>query len=129
MLADTFPPEKRGAAIAAYGVVVIVGPIFGPTLGGWITDTYSWHWVFLINVPFGLLSLFLVRSSWMSRKRCAAAPRDAHRRSRIDYIGFALVALFLGCLELTLDRGQREDWFASPMITGLALTSACAFTV
>src|SRR5579863_487514 len=60
MLADTFPPEKRGLAMAAYGVVVIVGPIAGPTLGGWITDNYSWHWVFLINIPFGVLSLVLV---------------------------------------------------------------------
>lgn len=130
MLADTFPPEKRGLAMAAYGVVVIVGPIAGPTLGGAITDNFSWHWVFLINIPFGLLSLFLV--SVFVDEPDAIRRRTREMRSgriKIDYIGFALVALALGCLELTLDRGQREDWFASPMITGLALTSAFAFAV
>ena len=60
MMVDTFPPQKRGQAFAAYGMVVIGGPILGPSLGGWITDNYSWHWVFLINLPIGLLSLFLV---------------------------------------------------------------------
>ena len=130
MLADTFPPEKRGLAIAAYGVVVIVGPILGPTLGGWITDNFSWNWVFLINVPFGLLSLILV-SIFVDE------PEALRRRTRemrvgglrIDFVGFALASLFLGCLELTLDRGQREDWFASPMITSFALISAVAFFI
>jgi len=130
MLADTFPPEKRGLAFAAYGVVVIVGPIAGPTLGGVITDNISWHWVFLINVPIGILSLILV-SIFVHE------PEALHRRKaellagglKVDYVGFALVALFLGCLEVTLDRGQREDWFSSPMIIGFALVAGLSFIV
>lgn len=131
MLVDTFPPEKRGPAFAAYGIVVIVGPIFGPTLGGWITDTFSWGWVFLLNVPVGILSLVLV-SMYVDE------PKAIRRRSRemragglrMDFVGFALIALALGCLEVTLDRGQRNDWFASPMIcvtTAIAVVSFLAF--
>ena len=130
MLADTFPPEKRGLAIAAYGIVVIVGPIAGPTLGGWITDNYSWHWVFLINIPFGMLSLFLVSIFVDEPEALRRRTREMRAGGlRIDYVGFALAAVFLGCLELTLDRGQREDWFTSPMITAFALTSAIAFLI
>jgi DHA2 family multidrug resistance protein len=127
MLADTFPPEKRGLAFAAYGVVVIVGPIAGPTLGGVITDNISWHWVFLINVPIGLLSLALV-SIFVDEPEALVRRKQEFLSGglRIDFVGFALVALFLGCLEVTLDRGQREDWFSSPMIVGFALTSALA---
>jgi DHA2 family multidrug resistance protein len=130
MLVDTFPPEKRGAAFAAYGVVVIVGPIFGPTLGGWITDNFSWNWVFLINVPIGILSLILV-SIFVDE------PEAVRRRSKemragglkVDIVGFALVALALGCLEVTLDRGQREDWFSSPLISSCAAISVVAFVI
>jgi DHA2 family multidrug resistance protein len=128
MMVDTFPPAKRGAAFAAYGVVVIVGPVFGPTLGGWITDSYSWHWVFLINVPIGILSLVLVSlfvEEPETLKRQAIKLRA--RGTRVDYIGFALVALFLGCLEITLDRGQREDWFSSGLIITTAIVSGLAF--
>jgi DHA2 family multidrug resistance protein len=128
MLVDTFPPEKRGLAFAAYGVVVIVGPIAGPTLGGIITDNISWHWVFLINVPFGLLSLILV-CIFVHEPEVLRRRREELLRGglKIDFIGFLLIALFLGCLEVTLDRGQREDWFSSPMIVGFALTSVLAF--
>jgi DHA2 family multidrug resistance protein len=125
MMVDTFPPAKRGAAFAAYGVVVIVGPVLGPSLGGWITDNLSWHWVFLINVPIGLLSLFLVSLYVEEPEAMERARKKLLRQGlRIDLAGFALVALFLGCLEVTLDRGQREDWFSSPMITGFAIVSA-----
>jgi DHA2 family multidrug resistance protein len=130
MMADTFPPSKRGAAFAAYGVVVIVGPILGPSLGGWITDNYSWHWVFLINVPIGILSLILVAlfvdepPALVKRAKALVAGG-----LKIDYIGFALIALFLGSLEVTMDRGQREDWFSSPMITSFAILGALALVI
>jgi MFS transporter, DHA2 family, multidrug resistance protein len=127
MMVDTFPPAKRGAAFAAYGVVVIVGPVLGPSLGGWITDNLSWHWVFLINVPIGLLSLFLV-SIFVEEPKVLEQQRKKllSKGLRVDIIGFALVALFLGCLEITLDRGQREDWFSSPMITTTATIAVLA---
>ena len=127
MMVDTFPPAKRGAAFAAYGVVVIVGPILGPTLGGWITDNFSWHWVFLINLPIGLLSLarvtIFVDEPPVLRK---ARAKLFSKGLRIDWQGFALLALFLGGLEVTLDRGQREDWFSSPMIVTTAIVSGVA---
>jgi DHA2 family multidrug resistance protein len=128
MMADTFPPQKRGAAFAAYGVVVIVGPILGPALGGWITDNFSWHWVFLINVPIGILSLVLV-SLFVDEPPALKAHTKKIRREglKVDYVGFLLVALFLGCLEVTLDRGQRDDWFSSPMIVTTAILSTVAF--
>jgi MFS transporter, DHA2 family, multidrug resistance protein len=122
MMVDTFPPAKRGAAFAAYGVVVIVGPVLGPSLGGWITDNLSWHWVFLINVPIGLLSLFLVSIYVQEPKAMEQERKKLLKKGlSIDIVGFALVALFLGCLEVTLDRGQRLDWFSSPLITSFAI--------
>jgi DHA2 family multidrug resistance protein len=125
MLADTFPPQKRGLAFAAYGIVVIVGPILGPTLGGWITDNLSWHWIFLINVPIGALSLFLVHI-FVDEPEAVKQDRAEKLKGglKVDYIGFALIALGLGCLEFTLDRGQRDDWFTSPWITLSAAMSA-----
>jgi DHA2 family multidrug resistance protein len=130
MMVDTFPPKKRGAAFAAYGVVVIVGPIFGPTLGGWITDNYSWHWVFLINVPIGLLSLFLV-NIFVDEPPALKKLRHSLLKGglKVDFIGFALIALFLGCLEVTLDRGQREDWFSSPLIVSFAAMAVLGLVI
>ena len=93
ILADSFPPEKRGQAFAIYGIAVVVAPVIGPTLGGWISDTYSWHWVFLINVPIGLTSLFLVGA--LVNKPCGAeeeCQRLLSRGLRIDHVGFVLVA-------------------------------------
>jgi DHA2 family multidrug resistance protein len=128
MLADTFPPSKRGLAFAAYGLVVVTAPILGPSLGGWITDNYSWHWVFLINVPVGLLSLLLV-SIYVDEPKVLRDRSAELRRGGldIDYVGFAFVALWLGCMEVTLDRGQRDDWFASPVITTVAIVAALSF--
>jgi DHA2 family multidrug resistance protein len=127
MMADTFPPSKRGAAFAVYGVVVIVGPILGPTLGGWITDNYSWHWVFLINVPIGILSLILVGIFVDEPPALVRRAQELLRGGlKIDFIGFFLAALFLGALEVTLDRGQRDDWFSSPMITSFVILGGLA---
>ena len=130
MMVDTFPPEKRGLAFAAYGMVVIGGPILGPSLGGWITDNYSWHWVFFINLPIGLLSLFLVNIFVNEPPALVKRTKQLIRQGlNIDMMGFVLVALFLGCLEVTLDRGQTDDWFSSPMITTFAIISAVSFVV
>ncbi|UPJ40864.1 DHA2 family efflux MFS transporter permease subunit [Bradyrhizobium sp. 40] len=125
ILADSFPPHKRGQAFAIYGVAVVVAPVVGPTLGGWITDTYTWHWVFLINVPMGLLSLFLV-GTLVKEPSGAEEEREKllSKGLRIDYVGFLLVAIGLGSLEYVLDEGQRSDWFGSNMIVFFAVLSA-----
>ena len=125
ILADSFPPEKRGQAFAIYGIAVVVAPVVGPTLGGWIADTYSWHWVFLINVPMGLLSLLLV-GSLVSEPSGAEQERARLLKDglRVDYVGFDLVAIGLGALEFVLDEGQRKDWFGSNLILSFALASA-----
>jgi DHA2 family multidrug resistance protein len=125
ILADSFPPAKRGQAFAIYGVAVVVAPVIGPTLGGWITDTYSWHWVFLINVPMGMLSLFLV-GTLVKEPSGAQEEREKllSKGLRVDYVGFALVAIGLGSLEYVLDEGQRNDWFGSGMIVFFAVTAA-----
>ncbi|HEX3919487.1 MAG TPA: DHA2 family efflux MFS transporter permease subunit [Caulobacteraceae bacterium] len=127
MMADTFPPEKRGMAFAAYGIVVIAGPIAGPSLGGWITDNLSWHWVFLINVPIGILSLVLV-GLLVAEPKALTEEREAKLAGglKVDWVGFLLVAAGLGFLEITLDRGQRDDWFSSPWISFCAVASAAS---
>ena len=103
-LLDVYPREKHGAAMALWGMGVMVGPILGPPLGGWLTDSYSWHWVFLINVPIGALALFGV---------AASLPTDETRSSRFDWRGFAFLAIGIGALQLFLDRGEQQDWFGS----------------
>ncbi|MET4218254.1 DHA2 family multidrug resistance protein [Bradyrhizobium sp. LB7.2] len=125
ILADSFPPHKRGQAFAIYGIAVVVAPVIGPTLGGWITDTYTWHWVFLINVPMGVLSLFLV-GTLVKEPSGAEEERKKllSKGLRVDYVGFLLVATGLGSLEYVLDEGQRSDWFGSNMIVFFALLSA-----
>ncbi|MFS8110608.1 DHA2 family efflux MFS transporter permease subunit [Rhizobium jaguaris] len=124
ILADAFPPSKRGQAFALFGVAVVVAPIVGPTLGGYLSDNFSWHWCFLINGPVGVFAFILVyflveRSEEMRRKR-----QELLRQGiRFDLVGFLLVATFLGALELVLDRGQTEDWFDSNFI--IAMTALC----
>jgi len=125
ILADTFPPQKRAQALALYGIAVIIAPTIGPTLGGWITDNYSWHWIFFINVPFGILSLTLVQ--WLLVEPEMLVRERLRHGLKIDWIGFVLVALWLGCLEIVLDKGQREDWFASSFIVIFALISLISF--
>jgi MFS transporter, DHA2 family, multidrug resistance protein len=112
-------------ANAIYGVAAVVAPTVGPTLGGWITDNYNWRWIFLINVPVGIVLLFLI----MALIREQPVTRNNNGRASVDWMGFGLVALSLGCLQVVLDRGQEDDWFASGFITTLILTSAAAFAL
>jgi DHA2 family multidrug resistance protein len=128
ILADTFPPHKRGQAFALYGVAVIVAPTVGPTIGGWITDNFSWHWIFFINVPIGIASLLLVH--WLVDEPEALERERRERLAdglKIDWAGFALIAMSLGCLEVVLDRGQIDDWFKSPTITAFSCLAAISF--
>jgi DHA2 family multidrug resistance protein len=130
ILADTFPQTKRAQAFALYGVAVIVAPTVGPTIGGWITDNWSWHWIFFINGPIGLLSLGLVywlvvEPESLRRERKALLARGLN----IDWIGLLLIALALGCLEVVLAKGQRDDWFSSNFIIAFAILSASAFAL
>ncbi len=119
VLLESFPPEKRGAAMAVYGMGIVVAPIIGPTLGGWITDNYSWRWIFYINLPIGLIA------SFMANTFVEEPPYlKGQKPGRIDYTGFGLMALGLGALELTLDLGQQRDWFESSLIVFTASVSA-----
>ena len=123
ILADTFPPAKRGMAFAVYGMAVVAAPALGPTLGGWITDNFSWRWIFFINVPVGILSILLTfrliedPPYLKNRKRTGA---------KVDYVGFGLIAIGLGCLQIVLDKGQRDDWFQSDFIRTIGIISAVA---
>jgi MFS transporter, DHA2 family, multidrug resistance protein len=121
ILADVFPPEKRGLAFALYGVTAIIAPTIGPTLGGWITDNYSWRWIFFINLPVGILTIFMVYRlvddpPW--------AKRAAGTKLHFDYVGLSLLALGVGALQVMLDKGQEDDWFGSHFILTLAILTA-----
>jgi DHA2 family multidrug resistance protein len=130
ILADTFPPWQRAQGFAVYGVAVIVAPTVGPTLGGWLTDSYSWHWIFFINGPVGLISLILVQLFVVEPEALQKERRERwHKGIKPDWGGFILVALFLGCLEVVLDRGQQDDWFQSGFIITFAVLSAVAFAL
>jgi DHA2 family multidrug resistance protein len=125
VLLESFPVEKRGAAMAAYGMGVVVAPIIGPTLGGWITDSYSWRWIFYINLPLGVLALFMVNLFVEDPPYIRAS-----LKRRIDYAGFLAMALWLGSLQLVLDKGQEDDWFAATWIwaaTALSMAAMAAF--
>jgi MFS transporter, DHA2 family, multidrug resistance protein len=121
ILADVFPPEKRGLAFALYGITAIFAPTIGPTLGGWITDNYTWRWIFFINLPVGILALFLVYRiiedpPWIKARRGAGV--------KFDYVGVALLSLGIGALQVMLDKGQEDDWFGSHFISTLAVLAA-----
>src|ERR1051325_6235343 len=127
VLLESFPAEKRGSAMAVYGMGIVVAPIIGPTLGGWITDNYSWRWIFYINIPVGILAVV------MSNMFVEDPPYIREQRpGRIEYIGFGLMAVALGTMQLVLDKGQEEEWFASNFITWFAILSfiaAVAFVI
>ncbi|HWR90556.1 MAG TPA: DHA2 family efflux MFS transporter permease subunit [Dissulfurispiraceae bacterium] len=123
ILLETFPPQQHGMAMAVFGIGIMFGPIIGPLLGGWITDNWSWHWIFFINIPIGIVSivlalLFIVDPPYMTRQKL-----------KIDYWGLALLALGLGCLQIVLDKGQMEDWFSSGFITSLTIVSVLALSL
>lgn len=121
ILLESFPPARRGVAMAVYGVGVVVAPIIGPTLGGWLTDNYSWRWAFYINLPVGVLALSLISSLVEDPPYIRAA-----RPGRIDAVGFGLMALWLATLQIIFDKGQQVDWFAAPWLRWFAGISAVA---
>lgn len=114
ILVDSFPRERRGMAMAVYGMGAVVAPTIGPTLGGWVTDTFSWRWIFLLNVPVGILSL--VMTSFLIVDPLHIIRRTFKQGLKIDYIGLALLSVGLGFLQIVLDKGQRDNWFASRFI-------------
>jgi DHA2 family multidrug resistance protein len=124
ILLESFPKEKHGVAMAVYGVGVVTAPILGPMLGGWITDSYNWRWIFFINVPVGLLALVMMQ-------RFISDPRGqgGAEAPRLDIIGFGFMSLWLGCQEVLLDKGQEDDWFGSNFIVLMAVLAAIGFVV
>lgn len=130
ILADAFPPQKRGMAFALYGIAVVFAPAIGPTLGGFITDNFSWRWVFLINLPVGLVLLPLVQALIHDPEYMVQA-REARKGKpyRVDYIGFSLLVVGLGALQIMLDRGQQDDWWGSNFIVALALIASLGLIV
>src|SRR6476646_7797424 len=122
VLLESFPKEKRGSAMSIYAIGVVVAPILGPTIGGWLTDNYSWRWVFYINIPIGILAVIL----------CSILLEDpaylkGARPGKIDFIGFGLLIVWIGCLQVLLDKGQDADWLYSSLIRFLACAAAIAF--
>jgi DHA2 family multidrug resistance protein len=124
IMADSFEPSKRGLAFSLYGLVAVLAPSIGPTLGGWITDNYSWHWIFYINIPVGILAFFLTQ-------RLVEDPPwgkpDRKNFFKLDYIGLSLLAVSMGALQIGLDKGEEKDWFGSHLIVGCAIVFAIAF--
>jgi len=122
VLLESFPPAKRGVAMATYGMGVIVAPILGPTLGGWITDNYSWRWIFYINVPVGIAAVLMAQAFIEDPPYIKNAKIE-----KVDALGFGFLAVWLGTLQVILDKGQQEDWFASRWITWFAVLSVFCF--
>ena len=124
ILADTFPPRQRGMAFAIYGIAVVTAPAIGPTLGGWITDNFTWRWIFFINIPVGIVSLFLTSflledPPYLVQERM----RRLKTKLNVDYWGIIFIALGLGFLQVVLDKGERDDWWSSPFIRGCTIIS------
>ena len=118
ILLEAFPPAEYGMAMAMFGIGVMVGPIVGPVLGGWITDNWSWPWIFYINIPIGILSIIMITLVIKD------PPYLKRIREKIDYWGIGLIVVGIGCLQVVLDKGEREDWFSSAFITRLAVIAA-----
>jgi DHA2 family multidrug resistance protein len=123
ILFETFPRKQHGMAMAIFGIGIMFGPIIGPLLGGWITDNWSWHWIFFINIPIGIISILLVIFFIID------PPYMKQMKMKIDYWGLAFLSLGLGCLQIVLDKGGREDWFSSNFITWLGIISAVSLTL
>jgi DHA2 family multidrug resistance protein len=130
IIADTVPVEKRGLAFAIYGLGVVFAPAIGPTVGGWITDNYSWHWIFFINVPIGLLSVMLTLY-FVNEPKSTENERERLKKegSRVDWIGIGLIAVGIGALELVLDEGNRKDWFESSFIIRFTAIAVAALVI
>src|SRR6478735_8531421 len=118
VLLESFKPEERGRAMGFWGLGIVVAPILGPVVGGWLTENYTWRWVFYINLPFGVLSLIMTRLFVFDPPYLKKITRG------IDYWGMGMLIVGIGALQFILDKGQQEDWFASTMITVLAVTAA-----
>ena len=123
ILVGTFPLRKQGMAMAVYGMGVMAAPIVGPTLGGSVTDDFSWRWIFLVNIPVGVLSLLL---SWAIISDPSHLVRKTGAQLNIDYIGLGLLSIGLAFLEIVLDEGQRRDWFSSDLVMISGVVSAVA---
>jgi len=124
ILLESFPPEKHGMAMAAFAVGVVVAPIAGPTLGGWLTDNYSWRWAFYINIPVGVLAILMIQAFVEDPPYIRNA-----KRGKIDWIGFGLMTVALGTLQVILDKGQQDDWFAAAWIRWFSLTCVVSLIV
>jgi MFS transporter, DHA2 family, multidrug resistance protein len=123
VMLEAFPPKDRGKAMAFWGLGIVVAPMLGPVLGGWLTDNYSWRWIFYINIPIGVASII------MTKLFIFDPPYIKRSTSRIDYWGMGLLVVGIGALQVVLDKGQEEDWFASNWITTLAIMSAIALVI
>jgi DHA2 family multidrug resistance protein len=122
VLLESFPPEKRGVAMAVFGMGVVVAPILGPTLGGWITDNFSWRWIFYINLPVGIFAALMAHALVEDPPYIKNA-----RVQRIDFLGFALLTIWLGALQVILDKGEQEDWFGALWVRWFAVTCVVCF--
>src|SRR5271163_5366558 len=126
IMADSFEPSKRGLAFALYGLVAVLAPSIGPTLGGWITDNYSWHWIFYINIPVGILAFFLTQRLVEDPP---FAKSDRKNLFKLDYVGLSLLVVSMAALQIGLDKGEENDWFGSNFIRICAVTFAISFLV
>src|SRR3954469_211669 len=119
ILVETFPPEELGLANGLFGLGVVVGPTIGPTLGGWITDSYSWRWIFYVNLPIGVLAVLMALAFLPESK-------DSRKVTTVDWAGIGLLILGIGSLQIVLEKGESEDWFSTQYITVLAVTAVLA---